>query len=411
MKLTKKEKSAVFQGYSELINASQVKNLRAIGHGLIEAKRAGAVVVDTDGNQYIDCDCSDGIFNLGRLNGEVAAAAKKAIWETDQGNFPMISREKAALASSLAKFVPGKPECSVFSVVRGEAFDFACKLARGATSRTMLVSPDGGWYGQMGFALSLSERKDKDLFEPLIPATQVIPYGDLEAARKAINSSTAAFFIEPVQAENHCRMPDPDYLKSISEICQRTGTMLVFDETQCGMGRTGKKFAYDHFGVEPDILIIGESLGAGIFPIAATIFTQELNEFMNDHPLIHLSTFGGSDMGCSVALKALEVYRNKRPWENAAKAGKSLKSGIEKIIARYKGVILSVQGEGLLLSMNLKSAAKARAFCKNLAKTGVLASPGQVASSSVVLRPALTISGKMINAVLSAINDVASKSK
>ena len=408
--MTQKEKSAVFKGYSELINSSQVKKLRTIGHGFIEAKRAGAVVVDTDGNRYIDCDCSKGIFNLGRLNKEVAEAAKKAIWETDQGNFPMISREKAALAERIARFVPGKPDCSVFSVVRGEAFDFACKLSRGARSRAKLISPDGGWYGQTGFALSLSDRKDKKLFEPLVPETHIVPYGDLEGTTQAIRSEAAAFFIEPVQAENHCRMPTAEYIRGVAEICRQTGTALVFDETQTGMGRTGKKFAFEHYNIEPDILIIGESLGAGIFPIAATVFTQELNQFMNAHPLIHLSTFGGSDMGCSVAQEAIEVYEEKRPWENAAVAGKKLKSGIEKVIAKHKGVIFSVQGEGLLLSMDLKTAAKARAFCKNLAKAGVLASPGQVAQSSVVLRPALTISTRMINSILEAIDNVASKS-
>ena len=143
---------------------------------ILEGKRTGAHFFDADGRKYIDGDSSAGIFNLGRRHPELAEELKRAMRATDQGNFPIISEEKALLAEALAGFVPGALECSLFGVTRGEAFDAACKVVRGFTKRPGLVTVDGGWYGQTGFALSLSQREDRHLFEPLVPGTAVEPW-------------------------------------------------------------------------------------------------------------------------------------------------------------------------------------------------------------------------------------------
>ena len=407
METTREARDGLFRDYARVISEAHVRDLESRGHDFIESRAQGPYVWDTDGNQYIDCNSSASMFNLGRRHPEILARLRDGMYDTDQGNFPMISREKAALAKMLADFVPGALECSVFSVVRGEAFDFACKLARGYTGRKELLGVEGSWFGQTGFAVSLSEREDKRDFGPLIPGTRVCRYNDLNAARRSISLQTAAVILELVQAENHCRGTDRKYLLGLKNICRENGALLVVDETQTGMGRTGKRFAFEHYGVEPDIVIIGESLGAGVFPIAATVFTQKVNAFMNEHPLIHLSTFGGADLGCVVACKALQVYRQTRPWENAASLGALLKAGIEKIVERYGGTIGSVAGLGLLLSLDLKSPGEARTFCKKLARAGVLASTGAVAKQTVLLRPSLTIARKDADRILESIEGAA----
>jgi acetylornithine/succinyldiaminopimelate/putrescine aminotransferase len=407
MEMTREARDDLFRDYARIVSQAHVNELESLGHDFIEARAQGPYVYDTEGKQYIDCKCASSIFNLGRRHPEILARLRDAMYETDQGNFPMISREKATLAKALADFVPGGLECSVFSVVRGEAFDFACKLARGYSTRKELLAVDGSWFGQTGFALSLSERHDKDDFGPLMPGTRVCSYNDLDAARRSITLQTAAVILELVQAENHCRQADKRYISELQRICRENGALFVVDETQTGMGRTGEKFAFEHYGLQPDIVVIGESIGAGVFPIAATVFTQKVNAFMNEHPLIHLSTFGGADLGCVVACKAVQVYKQTRPWENAASLGKLLKDGIEKIIERQGGVIGSVAGLGLLLSLDLKIETAARAFCKNLAGAGVLASPGAVARQTVVLRPSLTIASKDVDRILEAIEGAA----
>ncbi|MCP4688679.1 MAG: aspartate aminotransferase family protein, partial [Desulfobacterales bacterium] len=313
----------LLKDYGNLFSRAGLARLKALGHDIIPVKKEGAFIIDFEGRRFVDCITAGGIFNLGRRPRAIVDEFKKAMVSVDQGNFPLISREKARLAEALAAFTPGALECSVFSVSRGEAFEFACKLSRGFTKRPELIAVDGSWFGQTGFALSLSERKDKKDFGPPLPGTRIIEFGNDKAALEAVTAETAAVFLEPIQAENHCREAHGERLAALKKICRDAGALLVFDETQTNMGRTGKKFAFEHCGVEPDILILGEAVAGGVFPITATIYTQRLNAFMNDHPLIHLSTFGGSDLGCAVTCKALEVYEETRPWENARETGET----------------------------------------------------------------------------------------
>lgn len=402
-------KDDIFNDFARIFSPGQLEHIRSLGLDIIEGKRQGNYIFDSEGRRYIDCNTSSATFNLGRRPPEIIKELKKTMYETDQGNFPMISREKATLGSMLADFVPGDLECSVFSVIRGETMEFACKLARGYTGRKELITVDGSWYGQTGFALSLSDRADKESFAPLIPEINIIPYGDIDAARRSITTRTAAVIIEPIQVENHCRVADKAYLRGLRVICRERGVILIFDETQTGMGRTGKKFAFEYSGVIPDMLNIGEALGAGVFPIAATVFTQELNTFLNAHPLIHLSTFGGSDLGCRVACKVLEVSGRTRPWENALSMGEKLRDGIEAIMKDNK-CIGSVSGMGLMLSMDMRTPEMARVFCRKAATHGILTSPGEAARNTVLIRPALTITAddvdRIIEGISAAVNEL-----
>lgn len=378
---------------------------------ILEGKRAGAHFFDTDGRRYIDGDSSAGTFNLGRRHPELAEELKRAMRATDQGNFPIISEEKALLAEALAAFVPGALECSLFGVTRGEAFDAACKVVRGFTKRPGLVTVDGGWYGQTGFALSLSQREDRHLFEPLVPGVKVVPFGDLEAADRAIGMDTAAVMLEPMQAENGCRAVDAAYVRGLAELCRAWGALLLFDETQTNFGRTGTPFFFEQVGVEPDVLVLGEALGGGMFPITVTMMTQRVNEFMNDHPLIHLSTFGGSDLGCCVARAALDIYRREEPWKNARAMEAGLRSAFGSLAGDYPSLLLGVNGTGLLLSLQTPSAEIAKKLCRACLNRGLLLAPGKVAKDTVVVRPSLLISedeaGELVAALDMALRDCA----
>jgi len=291
----------------------------------------------------------------------------------------------------------------MFSVVRGESMDFACKLARGYTGRQELCAVSGSWFGHTGFSMSLAQRKDKNDFGTLIPRCSTIPFGDLEAAEKAISKQTAAVMLEPLQVENHCQGATDEYLRGLRQLCTKKGALLVFDETQSGLGRCGKKFFYEYSGVEPDVLIIGESLGGGMFPIAATVFTAKANKFMNTHPLIHLSTFGGSDLGCRVGIKALEIYERTKPWENAATIGVTLLEGIRNIQKKHPDKIKSVRGCGLAISIDTGSADNATMFCKKASTAGIIVSAGEVADNTVLVRPTLIIDEDTVTEILKAI--------
>lgn len=368
----------------------------------VEAARNGAFISDADGTRFIDCYSSAGTYNLGRRNEQLTEILRQSIYKTDQGNFPMISEQKALLAEKISVFVPGPLECVLYGVMRGESMDAACKLARGATGRPGLITVDGGYYGESGFAISLSEHPLKKDFGDLIPAITIVPFGDFAAAENAINNTSAAFIVELVQAENHCRTVTVDYIKYIRNLCNKTGTCLIIDESQTGFGRTGKKFAYEHFGVYPDILVLGEAITGGVFPMTATVFTQALKQFFEVHPLIHLSTFAGHDVGCMVAMAAIDEYEKIKPWENAVKQGTRIVNEISTVI-NSDNRIRNMTGLGLLISIKFESSELASRFSLLAKNNGIILCNGIVDENCCLLRPSLLISNEETELIIKGI--------
>ncbi len=388
----KVDKNNIFKEAERVFSKSYVKKIRENGHDFLEQEGDGSFLIDSEGNRYLDCYTSGGTFNLGRKNPAIIQRFKKAIYETDQGNFVMPSQEKALLARRIAEFMPGSLDCVLFGVTRGESMEAACKLARGFTARPELITVDGGCYGESGFALSLSQREGKEQFGKLIQSVKVIPFGDIEAARKAIGARTAAVVMEPIQVENHCRRADALYYTQVRSLCDATGAKLIFDETQSGFGRTGKRFFFEHMGVAPDILIIGEAITSGIFPMTAMVFTPELKGFFDIHPLIHLCTFGGHDLGCMVAITSLDEYDRLEPWNNASKLGEKLMGDLAAHVKMDKGKLVSVAGMGLLVSLKFSSPQTAGSFCAKARENGLLVDTGKVDTSTILIRPSLLVS-------------------
>jgi acetylornithine/succinyldiaminopimelate/putrescine aminotransferase len=180
-----------------------------------------------------------------------------------------------------------------------------------------------------------------------------------------------------------------DLLVEIRRRCDRRGALLVLDETRTALGWTGYRFASEPSGVVPDMMILGESLGGGLFPIAATVFTQRVNAFLNRHPLIHLSTFGGSDVGCTVAREMLAVCERVLPWTLAGECGAVLGKGLGMAARANPDVVESIRGAGMVWSLNTPDQATAKSLCRQLRVNGVVAMPGNVQRNTVVLRPSL----------------------
>lgn len=403
------KKADIMKTAEKVLSRGMVEALRSRGADFLESGGEGAWLFDEKGNRYLDCYSSAGAYNLGRRNGEIVAELRAAAREIDQGNFVMLSAEKASFGERLAAFLPGKLECVLPGAVRGEALDAACKLARGFTGRAGLVTVNGGWYGQTGFALTLSQREDRHLFGNLIPEVSTVPFGDIDAVKKAVTRKTAAFIMEPVQAENHCRAADAGYLVKVREICRRKSAMLILDETQTGFGRTGSKFAFEDSGVEPDILVFGEAITGGVFPMTGIAFPRKLKSFFDAHPLIHMSTFGGHDIGCRVACRALDEYDRIRPWQNAMLLGMKLADRLRSVMEARPNVIRSMSGKGLLVSLAFRDAKTAAAFCAQAARQGVFAAPGEVARHCVVLRPPLTITSDDVDFIANAVMKAAAR--
>lgn len=397
-------KQRALEKFATFVNPQKVRVLKAAGLDIIEAERSGPWVWDLDGARFLDCFTSAGSFNVGRRNPRVVAAAHAAIDHLDNGNFLLCSQAKAELAAKLAEITPGDLSCTMFATGGGEAIDFAIKLARGSTGRPRILSSVNGYHGHTGFALSAAGRASfRQPFEPLMPEFVQVPFGDLDALSEAIDEHTAAVLLEPIQGEGGVVVAPPGYLAGVRAACDRVGALLILDEIQTGLGRTGRWWASEHDGVVPDIMTTAKSLGGSLVPISATVFTEELREFLIPNPFIHLSTFGGSDVACAVALEVIAVIEETGLVEHAAAMGERLFAGLHAIAETRPEVITEVRGRGLMAGVQYAEDSFGPRMSYHLARHGVLAIYSGNEPSVVRLMPSLVIEAEEVDFLLHAL--------
>ena len=400
------ERAAALVDFGTYLNPQKVRVMRTAGLDLVEGERSGAWVWDVDGRRFLDCFTSAGSFNVGRRHPKVVAAAKEALDHLDHGNFLLCSAQKARLAERLAELSPGNLTCTTFGTGGGEAVDFALKLARGATGRPRVVSTVNGYHGHTGFALSAGGRDAfREPFEPLIPEFVFVPFGDADALRDAVDERTAAVILEPIQGEGGIVVPPDGYLTAAREACDGVGAKLIFDEIQTGMGRTGRWFASQHEGVVPDVMTVAKSLGGSLAAISATIYTEEMREFLIPHPFIHLSTFGGSDLACAIALATLEVIEEEGLVENAAAMGVRLLAGLAELAARHPDMIGETRGRGLMTGVKYREDSHGPRMSYQLSQRGVLAIYSGNEPSVMRLMPSLIVGPDEIDLLLTALDE------
>ena len=397
-------KQRALADFARYVNPQKVRVMRAAGLDIIEGERSGAWVTDVDGTRYLDCFTSAGSFNVGRRNPRVVAAAHAAIDHLDNGNFLLCSDQKAQLAGRLAEITPGDLSCTMFGTGGGEAIDFAIKLARGASGRPKIISTINGYHGHTGFALSAGGRGAfREPFEPLMPEFEQIPFGDVAALEAAVDGETAAVLLEPIQGEGGIVVAPPGYLAAARAVCDRSGALLILDEIQTGLGRTGRLWASEHDGVVPDIMASAKSLGGSLVPISATVFTEDLREFLIPSPFIHLSTFGGSDLACAVALEVLAVIEETGLVEHAAAMGERLFAGLDRIAGAHQDVISEVRGRGLMAGIQYSEDSLGPRMSYHLARHGILAIYSGNEPSVMRLMPSLVIEPDEIDLLLAAL--------
>ena len=399
------ERQAILSEFAAHINPQKVRVLKAAGLDLIERERSGAWVTDIDGRIFLDCFTSAGSFNVGRRNPRIVAAAHRAIDSLDHGNFLLCSEQKADLAAKLAEIAPGDLSCVMYGSGGGEAIDFALKLARGATGRHRIISTSNGYHGHTGFALSAGGREAfRAPFEPLMPEFELVPFGDADALRAAVDETVAAVIIEPIQGEGGIVVSPDGYLAAAREACDAAGAKLILDEIQTGLGRTGAWWASEHFGVVPDIMTVAKSLGGSLVGISATLFTEDLREFLIPNPFIHLSTFGGSDVACAVALEVLATIEDEGLVENAAARGAKLHQGLAEIAASHPEQVKDVRGIGLMAGIEYAEDSMGPRMSYHLASHGVLAVYSGNQPAVMRLMPSLVVTDADIDHLLAALD-------
>jgi len=369
-------------GFAEHVSSGKAAFFAQAGMDFVPGRREGVTLWDVEGEQrLINCHCNGGVFNLGHRHPAVIAALRQALDELDIGNHHLMSEQRAALASRLAELAPGDLPYTTFAVGGGEAIDFALKLARAHTGRPGIVSARGGYHGHTGLALAAGDPAYRDPFGPMPPGFVQVPFAKIEAAAAQIGPDTAAVILETVPATLGMPIAPPDYFAQLRALCDRQGALLIVDEVQSGLGRTGKMWAIEHFAgppgagacVQPDILVTGKGLSGGIYPIAATCYRSELNRFLHDNPFIHISTFGGAEVGCAVALKVLDLTADPAFLEHVRELAERFSSGFEQLQDRYPQTLVEVRQFGLMIGLGFPDESCGPIMTRLLFEEGVLA--------------------------------------
>ena len=321
---------------------------------LVLTKGQGSTLFDSSGRSYLDFVAGIAVCNLGHANPKLSrtlADQAGALWHVSNLYYtaPQIELADWLIKHSFADRV-------FFGNSGAEANEAAIKLARryfskrNQAGRYRIITMAQSFHGRTMATLSATgQDKIKKGFDPVLDGFDTVPFNDADALRSKISSDTCAVLIEPVQGEGGVRCPDADYLRAVREICDETGVLLMFDEIQTGMGRTGRLFAYEHFGIEPDVMTLAKALANGL-PIGAMLAREKIAAAFNAGS--HASTFGGTPIVTSVAVQVCRMLVDEGVLENASAMGQYFKDGLLDLKARH-AVVEDVRGIGLLLGMKL----------------------------------------------------------
>ena len=362
------------QDYIRLAEAHSARNYLPLP--VVLASGDGVWVEDVEGKRYLDMLASYSALNQGHRHPKILAAM-----QAQMGRLCLTSR--AFHHDVFGPFCKTVTEaCGMEQVLLAntgaEAVETAIKLSRrwGYTKkgvpdgRAEIIVCDGNFHGRtttiVGFS---SEKLYNDGFGPFTPGFKMIPYDDVAALERAVTPNTVAFLVEPIQGEAGIRVPEDGFLKAAREVCTRNNVLLMTDEIQTGLGRTGRLFCYEYDGIKPDVLIVGKALGGGCFPVSGALASKELMSVFT--PGNHGSTFGGNPLACAVGKAAVEVIIEEKLPENSYEMGEYLRTELAKLNSRH---VTAIRGKGLFVGVDIRpESGPARGFCEKLMGLGVLA--------------------------------------
>ncbi|MGW4942578.1 acetylornithine transaminase [Actinoplanes sp. NPDC004185] len=381
---------------SDRWSQSMMNNYGTPSLGLISG--SGAVVVGEDGKEYVDLLGGIAVNALGHAHPAIVAAVSQQVATLGHVSNLYIAEPPLALAELLLALA-GRPGRVIFSNSGAEANEAAFKLSR-LTGRTHVVATEGGFHGRTMGALALTGQPGKrEPFRPLPGEVTHVPYGDAEALRAAVTTQTAMLILEPIQGEMGVVVPPPGYLAAAREICTATGTLLVLDEVQTGIGRTGHWFHHQSEGVEPDVVTLAKGLGGGL-PLGACIAFGKAGELFG--PGSHGTTFGGNPVSCAAGLAVIRTIAGEGLLDHVKRVGELIRRGVEGL---HSPAIAGVRGAGLLLGIELTAPTSA-ALAKSLQEAGFLVNPIQ--PDVIRLAPPLILTTEQAEAFVAALGEALS---
>lgn len=378
----------------------------------VEWTGRGATFKDALGREFIDCLGGFGLFNLGWAHPKVVRAVQAQMEKSPLPTQELLDPLRGMLAHLLAEITPGDLQYSFFVNSGTEAVEGAMKLAKLYTRKSGFIAAVRGFHGKTTGSLSLT---GKAAFRrpamPLLNSVFHVPYGDADAVEqqlriaREVGNDIAAVVMEPVQGEAGAIVPPDDFWPRLRQLCDEYEVLLIADEVQTGMGRTGKLWGVEHWNVVPDIITSAKALGGGVMPIGAFMSTPKIWSVMNSNPFIHTSTTGGNPLACAAAIAAINVTLEEQIVEQAATKGEYFIKQLKEIAARHPDIYAYITGKGLLIGQHFMNDDVGYAVASGLFKRGVLIS-GTLNNSRVIrVEPPLVITRAEIDTILNRLED------
>lgn len=398
-----------FEAVGRWCSRHRADAFRALGLTLVQGRREGVHLWDLDGKRYVNCRSSGGVFDLGHRPAVAIEAMQRGLVEIgDIGDWLVPSAWRAKAAAALASTLPGDLHYTFFTPGGGEAVEVACKLARAVTGRSGIVAAEHGYHGHVGFALAMDEPRDSHWFGPLVPGIVKVPFGDLGAVDRAVGDTTAAVCMETVPATAGYLVPTDEFWPGVRRICDDRGALLILDEVQSGLGRTGRVWACEHWDVSPDLLVAGKGLSGGVYPVAACCFGDAVDVFLGQDPFFHPSSFGGAELAMPVVEAVVQTVAAPGFCEHVVEMGARLADGFDALCARYPDLFVGHRGLGLMRALDTVSVEACGALMLSSIEHGVLAVWANNKQETLLVMPPLVIEADEVDEVLAGLASAAS---
>jgi putrescine aminotransferase len=374
----------------------------------------GAIFCDVLGREYIDCLGGYGMMNLGWGHPEVVDNVRALLGRTPMPSQELIDPLRGVLAHLMAQITPGDIRYSFFCASGTEAVEGAIKLAKMYTRKNGFIAAVKAFHGKTMGSLSMLGKADFRQPAGMLYGGPVfhVPFGDADALEQQLDIcqkvgiDLAGVLMEPIQGEAGAIVPPDDFWPRARELTRHYGVLLIADEVQTGLGRTGKLWGLDHWNVVPDILAVAKSLGGGVMPVSAFCSTEEIWQvMMYPNPFIHTTTTGGGALACSAAIAAIHVTLRERLWEQAAAKGAYLIPKLEVLANQYPQIYAGITGKGLLIGQHFQSPELGYQVAAGLFKRGVLVGGTLTSAQTIRIEPPIVITYPQIDAVLDRLED------
>lgn len=384
----------------------------------VEWSGRGAIFKDILDREYIDCLGGYGLLDMGWSHPEVIDTVRAQLGRTPMPSQELIDPLRGVLAHLMSAITPGEIKYSFFCASGTEAIEGAIKLAKLYTRKPGFIAALKGFHGKTMGSLSMLGKSDFRQPAGILYGGPVfhVPFGDAKAVERQLDTcqkvgiEIAAVLFEPIQGEAGAIVPPDDFFPRVRELTRHYGALLIADEVQTGMGRTGKLWGVDHWNVEPDILAVAKSLGGGVMPVGAFCSTEEIwQPMMFPNPFIHTTTTGGGALACSAAIAAIHITLRDRLWEQAAVKGEYIIEQLNRLASQYPQIFDKITGRGLLIGMHFHNSEVGYKVSAGLFKRGVLVGGTLTNAQSIRIEPPIVIEQHEIDQVLNRLDDTLSE--